>query len=111
MSSRRIEVYRPSRLIAGLRLPVVPDQAGSRETQRQPPQRERSAAVRTVTPAGQTLDRSVASVIALQRAAGNRATARALARWAAHPDKDKKGQFMTDGMAEEWSRFNPPLSK
>ena len=52
-----------------------------------------------------------AAALALQRAAGNRAAARAIARWAAHPDKDKKGQFMTDGMAESWNRFNPPLSK
>lgn len=87
------------------------DQAGSRATERQPPRREPSAETRAVTPARQSLDRSAESVIALQRAVGNRATARALARWAAHPDKDKKGQFMTDGMAEEWSRFNPPLSK
>lgn len=34
-----------------------------------------------------------------------------LARWAAHPDKDKKGQFMTDEMAGEYNKFNPPLSK
>jgi len=47
----------------------------------------------------------------LQRAAGNRAAARVLARWAAHPDKDKKGQFMTDAMAASWDKFNPPLSK
>jgi hypothetical protein len=52
-----------------------------------------------------------ANVLALQRAAGNRATARMLSRWSAHPDKDKKGQFMTDEMAGSWNKFNPPLSK
>jgi hypothetical protein len=54
---------------------------------------------------------SAAAVLALQHAAGNRATTRVLSRCAAHPDKDKKGQLMTDGTAAEWTRFNPPLSK
>jgi hypothetical protein len=52
-----------------------------------------------------------AKALALQRAAGNRAASRVLSRWAPHPDKDKKGQFMTDRMAAEWNRLNPPLSK
>lgn len=52
-----------------------------------------------------------ASALALQRAAGNRATRQAVARWAAHPDKDKKGVLMPDPMAQEFVRFNPPLSK
>jgi hypothetical protein len=46
--------------------------------------------------------------LALQRAVGNRAAARTLSRWAAHPDKDKKGQFLTDSAAAEYTRFNPP---
>lgn len=54
---------------------------------------------------------AAAQLLRLQRAAGNRAVARELQRWAAHPDKDKKGQFMTDQMAADWDRFNPPLSK
>jgi hypothetical protein len=54
---------------------------------------------------------SAARALALQRAAGNRAAARVLSRWSAHPDKDKKGQFMTDEMATSWNKFNPPLSK
>ncbi len=54
---------------------------------------------------------SPAAALALQRAAGNRAAARVLSRWSAHPDKDKKGQFMTDAMATSWNKFNPPLSK
>jgi hypothetical protein len=49
-----------------------------------------------------------AQALALQRAIGNRAAARTLARWAAHPDKDKKGQFLTDSAAAEYMRFNPP---
>ncbi|HTU97957.1 MAG TPA: hypothetical protein VMF14_19060 [Solirubrobacteraceae bacterium] len=54
---------------------------------------------------------ATASAIALQRAVGNRAATQVLQRWAAHPDKDKKGVLMTDEMAAEFSRFNPPLSK
>ncbi|MGO9973780.1 MAG: hypothetical protein ACLP01_13435 [Solirubrobacteraceae bacterium] len=54
---------------------------------------------------------STAEALGLQRAVGNRSASRVLSRWAAHPDKDKKGQFMTDGMAADWNRFNPPLSK
>lgn len=54
---------------------------------------------------------SVAGAIALQRAVGNRAATQVLQRWAAHPDKDKKGVFMPDAMAAEFTRFNPPLSK
>jgi hypothetical protein len=49
--------------------------------------------------------------LALQRTAGNRAATRVLSRWAAHPDKDKKGVLMPDPMAAEFLRFNPPLSK
>lgn len=63
------------------------------------------------TPSPGTAAPSPAGALALQRAVGNRATARILARWAAHPDKDKKGQFMTDAMASSWDKFNPPLSK
>jgi hypothetical protein len=54
---------------------------------------------------------SPGQVLMLQRAAGNRAAGRALARWAAHPDKDKKGVLMTDAAAGDYQRFNPPLSK
>ena len=54
---------------------------------------------------------ATAGAIALQRAVGNRAAATVLQRWAAHPDKDKKGMLMPDEMAAEFSRFNPPLSK
>ena len=54
---------------------------------------------------------ATAGAIALQRAVGNRAAAKVLQRWSAHPDKDKKGVLMPDEMAAEFSRFNPPLSK
>ena len=54
---------------------------------------------------------TVAGALALQRAVGNRAATQVLQRWAAHPDKDKKGVFMPDAMAAEFNRFNPPLSK
>jgi hypothetical protein len=54
---------------------------------------------------------ATAGAIALQRAVGNRAATQVLQRWAAHPDKDKKGVLMPDEMAAEFNRFNPPLSK
>jgi hypothetical protein len=50
----------------------------------------------------------VARALALQRAVGNRATARELSRWAAHPDKDKKGVLVPDVVAEGYLHFNPP---
>jgi hypothetical protein len=74
----------------------APDPASSSRT--------RSEAASRPTP-------SVAGALALQRAVGNRAATRVLQRWAAHPDKDKKGVFMPDAMAAEFTRFNPPLSK
>ena len=63
-----------------------------------------------------------ADALALQRAVGNRAATQLLAvsssgemavlqRWAAHPDKDKKGVLMPDEVAADFTRFNPPLSK
>jgi hypothetical protein len=54
---------------------------------------------------------ATARALALQRAVGNRAATQVLQRWAAHPDKDKKGVLMPDEMAAELSRFNPPLSR
>jgi hypothetical protein len=69
------------------------------------PQRASTPPVRRATPTTQT------RALALQRTIGNRAATRVLSRWAAHPDKDKKGVLMTDEMAAEYTRFNPPLSK
>jgi len=54
---------------------------------------------------------ATAGALALQRAVGNRAATQVLQRWAAHPDKDKKGVLMPDEIAAEFNRFNPPLSK
>jgi hypothetical protein len=54
---------------------------------------------------------ATAGALALQRAVGNRAATQVLQRWAAHPDKDKKGVLMPDGVAADFTRFNPPLSK
>lgn len=71
----------------------------------------RAAATPARGPAPQAGPPVVARAIALQRAAGNRAAARVLSRWAAHPDKEKKGVLMTDEMAGEYNRLNPPLSK
>lgn len=62
-------------------------------------------------PAPSVVRSSSAGALALQRAIGNRATGRVLARWAAHPDRDKKGVLVPDALAAEYSRFNPPLSK
>jgi hypothetical protein len=52
-----------------------------------------------------------ARAAALQRAAGNRAAARVLARWVKHPDGDKKGVMVPDVVAEDFTRFNPPQNK
>ena len=83
----------------------APYEADGRETPR--PSAAASPPIRSARSAGP----SPAGALALQRAVGNRAAARVLARWSAHPDKDKKGQFMTDAMADSWNKFNPPLSK
>ena len=50
----------------------------------------------------------MAGALALQRAVGNRAATRVLSRWAAHPDKDKKGVLVPDVVAEGYIHFNPP---
>lgn len=80
------------------------DHERTEQSQRPAPASAPRAATRVTGP-------KQAQVLRLQRAAGNRAVARELQRWAAHPDKEKKGQFMTDQMAADWDRFNPPLSK
>jgi hypothetical protein len=67
------------------------------------------ASPRTETPIAR--HPATAGAIALQRAVGNRAATQVLQRWAAHPDKDKKGVLMPDEMAAQFNRFNPPLSK
>jgi hypothetical protein len=52
-----------------------------------------------------------ARALALQRTAGNRATGRMLARWVKHPDEEKKGVMVPDGVASEFLRLNPPSNK
>jgi hypothetical protein len=54
---------------------------------------------------------TAAEALYLQRAAGNRATTRSLARWAKHPDPDKKGVLLPDVVAAEYLRFNPPKNQ
>jgi hypothetical protein len=62
---------------------------------------------RATRPASSRAPEATARIQALQRAVGNRA----LARWAAHPDKDKKGAFMPDVVAAEFTKFNPPKNE
>jgi hypothetical protein len=80
------------------------ERAAERRAQVGPAPAPAGAPARTAGPAP-------SAALALQRAVGNRAAGRVLARWAAHPDKDKKGVLMPDAMAAEFLRFNPPLSK
>jgi len=54
---------------------------------------------------------AAARLIALQRAAGNKATGRALARWIKHPDAEQKGVMVPDASADEYTRFNPPRNE
>jgi hypothetical protein len=54
---------------------------------------------------------SPARAIALQRAVGNRAAARMLARWIKHPDPEQKGVMVADVTAAEYTRFNPPKNE
>lgn len=51
------------------------------------------------------------AALSLQRAAGNRATARILARWTNHPDATKKGVTVPDVVAADYLRFNPPANE
>ena len=83
---------------------VSQDQARSAPEQRPAPVRPPGAPARGVgaTPA---------DALYLQRAAGNRATTRTLARWAKHPDPDKKGVLLPDVVAAEYLRFNPPKNQ
>jgi hypothetical protein len=67
---------------------------------------DRAAAAAARTPAGPR-----ARALALQRAIGNRATGRVLARWIKHPDPEQKGVMVPDSTAEELTRFNPPKNE
>jgi hypothetical protein len=72
-----------------------------------PPETTRSPAHASAPRAGGFTARAAA----LQRAVGNRAAARVLARWVKHPDSDKKGVMVPDVVAEDFARFNPPQNK
>jgi hypothetical protein len=52
-----------------------------------------------------------ARALALQRAVGNKAAGRMLARWAVHPDKEQKGVMVPDSSAAEYTHFNPPKNE
>jgi hypothetical protein len=73
--------------------------------------RDRDAPATPLAPARERVAEPVprvAGALALQRAVGNRAATRVLSRWAAHPDKDKKGVLVPDVVAEGYIHFNPP---
>jgi hypothetical protein len=83
---------------------VPQDRAQSASEQRSVPVAPVGVAARGARP-------TPADALFLQRAAGNRATTRTLARWAKHPDPDKKGVLLADVVAEEYLRFNPPKNQ
>jgi hypothetical protein len=80
------------------------DQAHATPEQRPASVRPPGASARGAAP-------TPAEALYLQRAAGNRATTRTLARWAKHPDPDKKGVLLPDVVAAEYLRFNPPKNQ
>jgi hypothetical protein len=69
-----------------------------REARSSPPPGRRETAA--VSPA--------AKGFALQRVAGNRVTARVIARWVKRPDAEQKRVMVPDVVATEFVRFNPP---
>jgi hypothetical protein len=80
---------------------------GARDRDTRPPRAKDQAPAASARP----VQTNQARALALQRAAGNRATGRILARWTAHPDKDKKGAVVPDGVAAEYLHFNPPKNQ
>jgi hypothetical protein len=86
-------------------MPRVADQPDrpSRPRAQSPPQTQGRSPTRPTSLSDRAL--------ALQRAAGNRNTARALTRWAADPDKTKKGVMVPDVVAADLLRFNPPKNQ
>ena len=80
-------------------------QASQKPTPGRPPTSAPSAERRPGQPV------SSAQAVALQKALGNRAAVKTLARWAVHPEKDKKGVLLTDAAAAEYLRFNPPKNQ
>jgi hypothetical protein len=85
------------------------DRASQDQTPRAPEQR--SAPARPPGAPARGTGATPAEALFLQRSAGNRAAARTLARWAKHPDPDKKGVLLPDVVADEYLRFNPPKNQ
>jgi hypothetical protein len=75
--------------------------------------RDRPATARSSPPAvpDWSAGPSPANALALQRAVGNRAAARVLARWSNHPEENEKGKLLSDGAAADYLHFNVPLNK
>jgi hypothetical protein len=80
-------------------------------TMRQAAKTERPSPTEKRSPAATPAAGPPARALALQRAVGNRATARLLARWAKHPDEEKKGVMVPDVVASDFLRLNPPSNK
>jgi hypothetical protein len=76
------------------------------------PDRESKPAQRSAPqPLARTPAAPQARALALQRAAGNRAARRVLARWTKHPDAEQKGVMVPDSSAGEYTHFNPPKNE
>jgi hypothetical protein len=71
-----------------------------------------SAPDRAARPAPARQERTLQTkALELQRAAGNRAASRVIARWIKHPDDKKKGVMMADEAADAYNHFNVPQNK
>ena len=69
-------------------------------------------APRAATPGGPKVARTQAQVaLNLQQAAGNRAAARMLSRFKAHPDPEHKEEMVPDVAWEGIMKFAPPKPK
>ena len=82
----------------------------SQDAERSAPEQQPAVSRPSGAPA-RTPGPTPAEALSLQRAAGNRAAARTLARWTKHPDPDKKGVLLPDVVAAEYLRFNPPTNQ
>jgi hypothetical protein len=74
---------------------------------------DRPDAQRSATPAvpARSAAPSPVNALALQRAVGNRAATRVLARWSKHPDEKEKGKLLSDEASAAYLHFNIPLNK
>jgi hypothetical protein len=85
-----------------MRAPARVDERGSRSARG--PAAAPAASARPMQP-------TAALALRLQRAVGNRATGRVLARWAKHPDAKQKGVMVPDVVSDDFTHFNPPQNK